>query len=189
MFSALCFWEQALPLFRIKTALLTLYLTKNMFWFMRRSLISSLHRIASIWIFIYLNYHSSLGLVYLDPIRWPASSWLVSSLGRALHRYLGGHWFKFRAGLNFFQVLFTTTRFSSVLSCEDLLISSFFGWLAIALEALSFMSQQHSGLVFCCEIRCFHLHSTKNMFLMICRKIAAFQSVCSELSWVLLDLT
>ena len=26
-------------------------------------------------------------------------------------------------GLNFFQVLFTTTRFSSVLSCEDLLIS------------------------------------------------------------------
>ena len=30
-----------------------------------------------------------------------------------------------RAGLNFFQVLFTTTRFSSVLSCEDLLISSF----------------------------------------------------------------
>ena len=30
-----------------------------------------------------------------------------------------------RTGLNFFQVLFTTTRFSSVLSCEDLLISSF----------------------------------------------------------------
>ena len=31
-----------------------------------------------------------------------------------------------RTGLNFFQVLFTTTRFSSVLSCEDLLISSTF---------------------------------------------------------------
>ena len=28
-------------------------------------------------------------------------------------------------GPEFFQVLFTTTRFSSVLSCEDLLISSF----------------------------------------------------------------
>ena len=27
---------------------------------------------------------------------------------------------------NFFQVLLTTTRFSSVLSCEDLLISKFF---------------------------------------------------------------
>ena len=50
------------------------------------------------------------------------------------------------------------------------------------------MSQQHSGLVFCCEIRCFHFHSTKNMFWMICRKIAAFQSVFSELCWVLRDL-
>ena len=35
-----------------------------------------------------------------------------------------GHGFKSRTGLKFFQVLFTTTRFSSVLSCEDLLISS-----------------------------------------------------------------
>ena len=34
-----------------------------------------------------------------------------------------GHEFKSRTGQNFFQVLFTTTRFSSVLSCEDLLIS------------------------------------------------------------------
>ena len=48
---------------------------------------------------------------------------LVSSIGRALHRYRRGHGFKSRTGLNFFQVLFTTTRFSSVLSCEDLLIS------------------------------------------------------------------
>ena len=29
-------------------------------------------------------------------------------------------------GPEFFQVLFTTTRFSSVLSCKDLLISSFY---------------------------------------------------------------
>ena len=58
--------------------------------------------------------------VYLYPI--PAPSWLVSSIGRALHRYRRGHGFKFRTGLNFFQVLFTTTSFSSVLSCEDLQI-------------------------------------------------------------------
>ena len=32
--------------------------------------------------------------------------------------------FKSRTGLNFFQVQFTTIRFSSVLSCKDLLISS-----------------------------------------------------------------
>ena len=55
----------------------------------------------------------------------PAPSWLVSSVGRALHRYCRGHGFKSRTGLNFFQVLLSTTRFSSVLSCEDLLISSF----------------------------------------------------------------
>ena len=61
--------------------------------------------------------------VYLYPIHWPAPSWLVSSIGRALHRYRRGHGFKSRTGLNFFQVLFTTTSFSSVLGCEDLLIS------------------------------------------------------------------
>ena len=63
-------------------------------------------------------------MVYLDPTHGPAPSWLVSSAGRALHRYRRGHGFKSRTGLNFFQVLFSTTRFSSVLSCEDLLISS-----------------------------------------------------------------
>ena len=41
--------------------------------------------------------------VYLDPIHWPAPSWLVSSIGRALHRYHRGHGFKSRTGLNFFR--------------------------------------------------------------------------------------
>ena len=63
-------------------------------------------------------------MVYLDQTHKPTPSWLVSSVGRALHRYRRGHGFKSRKGLNFFQVLFSTTRFSSVLSCEDLLISS-----------------------------------------------------------------
>ena len=56
-------------------------------------------------------------------VSWQVGSWLVSSIGRALHRYRRGHGFKSRTGLNFFQVLFTTASFSSVLSCEDLLIS------------------------------------------------------------------
>ena len=85
-------------------------------------LISSLHRSANMW-----NFHISKIFIHLDvylyPIHWPAPSWLVSSIGRALHRYRRGHGFKSRTGLNFFQVLFITTRFSSVLSCEDLLIS------------------------------------------------------------------
>ena len=40
--------------------------------------------------------------VYLDPTLWPASSWLVSSVGR-------GHWFKSGMGLNFFSALISTT--------------------------------------------------------------------------------
>ena len=78
--------------------------------------------------FRYMNFHISKIIfhldIYLDPIHWSAPTWLVSSIGRALHRYRRGHGFKSHTGLNFFQVLFTTTRFSSVLSCEDLLISS-----------------------------------------------------------------
>ena len=63
---------------------------------------------------------SAIPVVYCDPTPvWPVPSWLVSSVGRALHRYRKGHGFKSRTGLNLFQVLFSTTRFSSVLSCED----------------------------------------------------------------------
>ena len=45
--------------------------------------------------------------VYLEPTSWPAPSWLVSSVGGALHRYRRGHGFKSRTGLNFFQALFS----------------------------------------------------------------------------------
>ena len=45
--------------------------------------------------------------VYLERTQWPALSWLVSSVGRELHRYRGGHGFKFRTGLNFFQAFFS----------------------------------------------------------------------------------
>ena len=60
--------------------------------------------------------------IHIFALRWRDE--IRRSIGRALHRYRRGHGFKSRTGLNFFQVLFTTTSFSSVLSCEDLLISS-----------------------------------------------------------------
>ena len=45
--------------------------------------------------------------VYLEPTYQPAPSWLISSVGRALHWYCRGHGFKSRTGLNFFQALFS----------------------------------------------------------------------------------
>ena len=69
---------------------------------------------------IYLKSSFITRMVYLDPV----PSWLVSSISRALHRYRRGHGFKSRTGFNFIRVLFSTTRFSSVLCREDLLISS-----------------------------------------------------------------
>ena len=59
--------------------------------------------------------------VYLEPTWWPAPSWLVSSVGRALHRYRRGHGFKlykpeFLSGLIFTtaQVVFITAKISLI---------------------------------------------------------------------------
>ena len=43
--------------------------------------------------------------VYYELRTCRAPSWLVSSVGRALHRYRRGHGFESRWGLNFFQAL------------------------------------------------------------------------------------
>ena len=60
---------------------------------------------------IWLSYlHSCLfttSQVYLEPTQWSAPSWLVSSVGRALHQYCRGHGFKSHTGLNFFQAFFS----------------------------------------------------------------------------------
>ena len=58
----------------------------------------------------YMNSHTftcilHLLRVYYELSKWPAPSWLDSSVGRALHRYRRGHWFESRSGLNFFQAL------------------------------------------------------------------------------------
>ena len=41
--------------------------------------------------------------LFYEPAKWPAPSWLVSSVGRALHRYRRGHGFKSRTHLNLCQ--------------------------------------------------------------------------------------
>ena len=51
------------------------------------------------------------------------SSWLVSSVCRALHRYRKVHWFKSRRGLNFFRpnfhyLVFITSRIAFTFACK-----------------------------------------------------------------------
>ena len=62
---------------------------------------------------IWLSYiHSRLfttSRVYSERTWWPAPSWLVSSVGRVVHRYRRGHRFISRTGLNFFSGLLFTT--------------------------------------------------------------------------------
>lgn len=43
-----------------------------------------------------------------------ATSWLVSSVGRALHRYCKGHGFKFRTGLNILDLVFISAKITFV---------------------------------------------------------------------------
>ena len=71
------------------------------------------------------DFHMFIAIIHHFEALFDNPSWLVSSVGRTLHRYRRGHGFKSRTRLNFFQVLFSTTRFGSVLSCEDLLHSIF----------------------------------------------------------------
>ena len=75
---------------------------------------------SNIWL---LYIHSRLfttSWVYLETTQWPAPSWLVSSVGRALHRYRKGREFKSRTGLNInFRPSFQYCL-SRVHYCEDL---------------------------------------------------------------------
>ena len=43
--------------------------------------------------------------VHYELTKWPATSWLDSLVGRALHRYCRGHGLESRLDLNFFQSL------------------------------------------------------------------------------------
>ena len=87
-------------------------------------LISSLHCSANVWISYIENHHSLLGLfIWTQHIDQLPVGLLAQLVERCtdIAEVMGSN--PLRAWI-FFQVLFSTTRFSSVLSCEDLLISS-----------------------------------------------------------------
>ena len=60
-----------------------------------------------IWFSYIHNFIIILSQVYNEPIQRPAPSWLVSLIGRALHRYHRGQGFESRTSLNFFQAFFS----------------------------------------------------------------------------------
>ena len=57
--------------------------------------------------------------VYNEPIQRPAPSWLVSVIGRALHRYRRGQGFESRTSLIFFFRLSLRNCKSCVYKCDD----------------------------------------------------------------------
>ena len=84
--------------------------------------ISSLHRSANMWIFIYLKSSFTWMFIctqFIDQLPVGLLAQLVERC-TGIAEVMGSN--PVRAWI-FFQVLFTTTRVSSVLSCEDLLIS------------------------------------------------------------------
>ena len=122
---------------------------------------------------IYLKSSFITRMVYLDPV----PSWLVSSISRALHRYRRGHGFKSRTDFNFFRVLFSTTRFSSVLCREDLLISS--------LTSSQIYEFHISKIII--RLKMFHhlLHAVKRTVSSLLMLMVAHNTICLFFFWVL----
>ena len=91
------------------------YLTAKIF--IHIILYSAIH----IYWFSYIhNFIIILSRVYKDPIQLPAPSWLVSLIGRALHRYRRGQGFESRTSLIFFFRLSFRNCKSCVFNCDDL---------------------------------------------------------------------
>ena len=79
-----------------------------------------------IWIYAYFHIFSCIlhhERVYYELTMWPAPRWLDSSVGRALHRYRKGHGLESRLGLNFFQALISQLRWSTMSSCNPILLT------------------------------------------------------------------
>ena len=60
-----------------------------------------------------------LSRVYNEPIQRPAPSWLVSLIGRVLHRYRRGQGFQSPTSLNFFQAFFSQLQKLRIYNCDD----------------------------------------------------------------------
>ena len=129
-------------------------------------------------IFIHLD-------VYLDPIHYQLPVCLLAQLverctGNA--EVMGSN--PVRAWKNFFQVLFTTTRFSSVLSCEDLLISSLHRsaniWIFIYLKRKRVSQRLLFASQMVCRVTVTHCSLEKPPFFELTMFCTACDSVVDE---------
>ena len=75
--------------------------------------------VMNIWFSYFQNFIIILSRVYNEPIQRPAPSWLVSLIGRALHRYHRGQGFESRTSLSFFRLSFGNCK-KCVYNCDDL---------------------------------------------------------------------
>ena len=83
------------------------YYLSSVHYYEDRFHIHVINRSSNIWLSYIHNRLFTTSRVYFEPTQWPVPSWLVSSVGRALHQYHRGHGFKSRTGLNFFQAFFS----------------------------------------------------------------------------------
>ena len=72
-----------------------------------------------IWISYIHNFIVIFSLVYNEPIQWPAPSWLVSLIGRALHLYRRAQEYESGTSLNFFFRLSFCNCKSCAYNCDD----------------------------------------------------------------------
>ena len=68
--------------------------------------LSAIH-IHCVWLSYIYSQLLITSLVNLESVQWPAPSWLVSSVGRALHRYRRNRGLKSPNDMNFFQASFS----------------------------------------------------------------------------------
>ena len=75
-----------------------------------------------------------LSRVFNKPIQWPAPNWLVSLIGRVLHRYRRGQGFESCTSLNFFQAFFSQLQKLRIQLRWSYFINSFYNcrseWIA-----------------------------------------------------------
>ena len=64
-----------------------------------------------------------LSRVYNEPIQRPAPRWLVSLIGRAMHRYRRGQGLEFPTSLNFFQAYLIIVKTVRILVCYTAVFS------------------------------------------------------------------